>query len=238
MSNELLSLNDVSTGYGEVGIVQNLSLKADAGAVTALIGGNGAGKTTLMLMLAGLLPATGGRLMFDGTDITSRPSHERVDAGMVLVPEGRRVFPTLSVEENLRLGAIAPRARRSWRSKLDEMYALFPRLQERRTQSAGTLSGGEQQMLAIARGLMSRPKLLLLDEPTLGLAPIMALFVFDTIRRLNSDGLTILIAEQDTRHVLKAANYGYVVENGRIAMSGTGEELMANPQVREAYLGL
>jgi branched-chain amino acid transport system ATP-binding protein len=235
---EMLTLQNVETGYGDVKIIHDVSLNVRAGAITALIGGNGAGKTTLMLMLAGLLPVFNGHLSLDGADIQQSRSDQRVEAGMVLVPEGRRVFPNLSVEENLRLGAIVPRARSTWRSRIAEMYDLFPRLRERRMQSAGTLSGGEQQMLAIARGLMARPKLLLLDEPTLGLAPIMASLVFDAIRTLNHSGLTIFIAEQDTRRTLSIADHGFLIENGRIAMSGSGEQLMSNPRIKEAYLGL
>ena len=238
MSTQLLSMRNVAAGYGDVRILHDISLNVGAGTVTALVGGNGAGKTTLMLMLAGLLPVAGGRVSFDGFDIPRMRSDERVEAGMVLVPEGRRVFPNLSVEENLRLGAIVPRARRSWRARIAEMYELFPLLKDRRTQAAETLSGGEQQMLAIARGLMARPKLLLLDEPTLGLAPIMASLVFDTIRTLNNTGLSILIAEQDTRRTLGVANHAYVVENGRITMSGPGEQLIDDPRVKEAFLGL
>jgi branched-chain amino acid transport system ATP-binding protein len=180
----------------------------------------------------------GGALRFADSDVTRWASHRRVDTGIVLVPEGRWVFPNLSVENNLRLGAIAARARASWREHLQEVYALFPLLQERRRQPAGVLSGGEQQMLAIGRGLMARPKLLLLDEPTLGLAPIMAASIFSTIRRLNRDGLSILIAEQDVRRALGAADTVYVVENGKIAMSGAAADLVNDPRVKQAYLGL
>jgi branched-chain amino acid transport system ATP-binding protein len=189
-------------------------------------------------MLAGIIDVDAGSLTFEGADITRWASHRRVDAGIVLVPEGRWVFPNLTVENNLRLGAITPRARAAWRARLEEIYALFPRLAERRRQAAGFLSGGEQQMLAIGRGLMARPRLLLLDEPTLGLAPIMAAHIFATIRSLNHDGLTIFIAEQDVRHTLDVADSAYVVENGRIVMTGSGAELAGDPRVREAYLGL
>ncbi|MBM3553920.1 MAG: ABC transporter ATP-binding protein [Alphaproteobacteria bacterium] len=235
---DLLRVEGLSAGYGEVGILKSVSLAVAAGTITALIGGNGAGKTTLMLTLAGLLAPAAGRIQFDGQELAVRPSHERVDAGLALVPEGRRVFPSLSVEENLRLGAIVPRSRATWTRRRDDMFALFPRLVERRRQLAGTLSGGEQQMLAIARGLMAMPKLLLLDEPTLGLAPIIASSLFALIRDLNGRGLTILIAEQDIRRTLAIAHHAYVIENGGIVMSGGGDELSRDPRVRSAYLGL
>jgi branched-chain amino acid transport system ATP-binding protein len=234
----LLDLRDVTGGYGDVRIIHGVSLAVPASSVTALIGGNGAGKTTLMLMLAGLIEVEAGTIWFSGTDMTRWASHRRVNAGIVLVPEGRWVFPNLSVENNLRLGAITPRARATWRERLHEVYALFPLLLERRRQPAGLLSGGEQQMLAIGRGLMARPKLLLLDEPTLGLAPIMAAHIFATIRRLNRDGLSIFIAEQDVRHALDVADNAYLVENGRVVMAGSGLELANDSRVREAYLGL
>ncbi|WP_218972780.1 ABC transporter ATP-binding protein [Neopusillimonas maritima] len=238
MSTDILSLKEVVGGYGEVQIIHGVSLNVREGSVTALLGANGAGKTTIMLMLAGVLPVTQGEVLFDGKSMGAQRGHQRVNAGMVLVPEGRRVFPNLSVEENLRLGGIVPAARPTWKQRIEEMYELFPRLRERRSQAAGTLSGGEQQMLAIARGLMARPKLLLLDEPTLGLAPIMAQLVFDTIRSLNKDGLSILIAEQDTRNTLNLADEAYVVENGRITLHGSSDNLKNDPRVKEAYLGL
>lgn len=238
MSAPLLELRGVSGGYGDVRIIQGMSLAVKDGSVTALIGGNGAGKTTLMLMLAGIIDVSCGSLQFAGNDVTRWASHRRVDYGIVLVPEGRWVFPNLSVENNLRLGAITPRARTNWRERQEEVFVLFPRLHERRRQLAGFLSGGEQQMLAIGRGLMAQPKLLLLDEPTLGLAPIMAAHIFATIRRLNRDGLSIFVAEQDVRHALDAADAAYVVENGRIVMSGAGRDLADDPRVKQAYLGL
>ena len=238
MKSPLLELCEVTCGYRDVRIIHGISLSVGECSVTALIGGNGAGKTTLMLMLAGIIPVEGGALRFADSDVTRWASHRRVDTGIVLVPEGRWVFPNLSVENNLRLGAIAARARASWREHLQEVYALFPRLQERRRQPAGVLSGGEQQMLAIGRGLMARPKLLLLDEPTLGLSPIMAASIFSTIRRLNRGGLSILIAEQDVRRALDAADTAYVVENGKIAMSGAAADLVDDPRVKQAYLGL
>jgi len=238
MSAALLSLDNVVAGYGEMEIVHGISMDVPRGRISALVGGNGAGKTTLMLMLAGLLATKRGKLSFEGADISATRSNQRVEAGMALVPEGRKIFPNLSVYENLRLGAVVARAHKQWQDRLDEMYGLFPRLRERSGQAAGTLSGGEQQMLAIARGLMSQPKLLLLDEPTLGLAPIMAGHVFETIQALNQNGLTILLAEQDTRSTLAIADTAHVIENGRIAMSGTGAQIASDPGIRQAYLGL
>ena len=238
MTATLLSLNDVVAGYGDMEIVHGISMEIPQGRISALVGGNGAGKTTLMLTLAGLLPTKRGKLSFENKDISATRSNQRVAAGMALVPEGRKIFPNLSVYENLRLGAVVARAHKQWLGRLDDMYGLFPRLHERRNQAAGTLSGGEQQMLAIARGLMSDPKLLLLDEPTLGLAPIMAGHVFETIQALNRNGLTILLAEQDTRSTLAIADTAHVIENGRIALSGTGSEVAGDPRVRQAYLGL
>ena len=208
------------------------------GGVTVLLGSNGAGKTTLMKTLAGLLPLREGRLSFLGQDITTMPPHERVLAGLVLVPEGRMVFPSLTVRENLRLGAINPRARPEWQRSLDHVFHVFPRLEERVGQAASTLSGGEQQMLAIGRGLMSQPKLMLLDEPTLGLSPLMSTTIFELVRQLVGEGLTLLLAEQDVRQSLAVSTRAYVVENGRVAAEGPADELMHDPRIRKAYLGL
>jgi branched-chain amino acid transport system ATP-binding protein len=238
MSEDLLTLEGVAAGYGQVRILRDLSIAVADGEVTALVGGNGAGKTTLMRLVAGALSAQGGRLRFAGEDITAWPAHRRVDAGLALVPEGRMVFPSMTVEENLRLGAITKRARSGAQRRRDEIYDMFPRLRERRDQLAGTMSGGEQQMLAIGRGLMSDPQLLLLDEPTLGLAPTAANDVFAIIEALRGRGLTVLIAEQDVRRTLTLADRGYVIENGHVVLSGTGQALVGSERVREAYLGL
>jgi branched-chain amino acid transport system ATP-binding protein len=234
----LLEAEGIVAGYGEIEIVHGLGFAAAEGEVTALVGANGAGKTTLMRALAGILPLGAGALRFAGRDIGRVRAHARVEAGIVLVPEGRLIFPHMSVAENLRIGAINPRARREAAKTSDEVYALFPRLAERRHQLGGTLSGGEQQMLALGRGLMARPKLLLLDEPTLGLAPIMAKLIFETILRLSESGLTIVLAEQDVGQTLTIADRAYVVENGRIALSGEGAALLHDPRVKSAYLGL
>jgi branched-chain amino acid transport system ATP-binding protein len=238
MSQALLALEAVTAGYGQVRILRDLDIAAADGEVTALIGGNGAGKTTVMRLVAGAISALSGRLRFAGEDITAWPAHRRVDAGLALVPEGRLVFPSMTVEENLRLGAIAKRARAGVQRRRDEIYDMFPRLKERRHQLAGTMSGGEQQMLAIGRGLMSDPRLLLLDEPTLGLAPAAANDVFAIIEKLRARGLTVLIAEQDVRRTLALADRGYVVENGHVVLSGAGAALVGDERVRAAYLGL
>jgi branched-chain amino acid transport system ATP-binding protein len=234
----MLEVDGLVAGYESTQVLHGLSLQVQPAAATALLGANGAGKTTLMKTLAGLLPVRSGRLRFLGEDIGALPSHERVLAGLVLVPEGRMVFPSLSVRENLRLGAINPRARPQTQRSLDHVFDLFPRLLEREGQAAATLSGGEQQMLAIGRGLMSQPKLMLLDEPTLGLSPLMARQIFLLVRRLVDDGLTLLLAEQDVQQTLAASNQAYVVENGRIAAQGPAQNIADDPRIRQAYLGL
>jgi branched-chain amino acid transport system ATP-binding protein len=227
---------NVSGGYGAAKIVDDVSFTAEPASVTVLIGGNGAGKTTIMRLIAGLLSSDAGDICIDGESVSGMKSSERVERGLVLVPEGRLVFPQMSVQENLRLGAYAPRARAASRVTMDRVFAMFPRLAERRQQLAGTLSGGEQQMLAIGRGLMALPRIMLLDEPTLGLAPLAATHVFETVSRLKSDGLTILMAEQDVARSLAMADRAHVVEHGRIVLSGDAS-LAADPRVREAYIG-
>ncbi len=234
----LLEVDNLVAGYGATQVVQGLSLRVAAGGVTALLGANGAGKTTLMKALAGLVPVSGGHLRFQGAEITHSSCDKRVLGGMVLVPEGRMVFPSLSVQENLRLGGINPRARVHWRRSLEHVFHVFPRLAERRAQQAITLSGGEQQMLAIGRGLMAQPTLMLLDEPTLGLAPVMTQQIFELVRRLVADGLTLLLAEQDVQRTLEVAQQAYVIENGRVATHGPAREIGADPRIRQAYLGL
>lgn len=232
-----VEIANVSGGYGAAKIVHDVSFAAEPASVTVLIGGNGAGKTTIMRIIAGLLSSDAGDIRLDGESVRGMKSSERVERGLVLVPEGRLVFPQMSVDENLRLGAYAPRARASSRATMERVFAMFPRLAERRQQLAGTLSGGEQQMLAIGRGLMALPRIMLLDEPTLGLAPLAAGHVFETVSRLKSDGLTILMAEQDVARSLAMADQAYVVEHGRIVLSGDGASLANDPRVREAYIG-
>jgi branched-chain amino acid transport system ATP-binding protein len=234
----LLEVDELVGGYGPTRILHGLSLAVAEGGATALLGANGAGKTTLMKTLCGLLPAAGGRIRWRGEDVTRWPCDARVRAGLVLVPEGRMVFPGLSVRENLRLGGVNVRARPRWRQGLDRVYGLFPRLLEREAQLASTLSGGEQQMLAIGRGLMAEPSLMLLDEPTLGLAPMMAAEIFDLVLTLASESITVLLAEQDVRRTLRVAHHGYVIENGRVAAEGAANALEGDPQIRQAYLGL
>ena len=231
-----VEIANVSGGYGAAKIVHDVSFTAEPASVTVLIGGNGAGKTTIMRLIAGLLSADAGDIRLDGESVGAMKSSERVERGLVLVPEGRLVFPQMSVQENLWLGAYAPRARASSRATMERVFAMFPRLAERRQQLAGTLSGGEQQMLAIGRGLMALPRIMLLDEPTLGLAPLAATLVFETVSRLKSDGLTILMAEQDVARSLAMADRAYVVEHGRIVLSGDAS-LADDPRVREAYIG-
>jgi branched-chain amino acid transport system ATP-binding protein len=238
MSLHALELNAVFAGYGAIRILHGISMDVAAGSVTALIGANGAGKTTLMRTIAGLLPVQSGTVRFAGADIGREPPSSRVERGLVLVPEGRLLFPTLSVEENLRLGAINPRARAQATARMNTMFELFPRLFERRRQAAGSLSGGEQQMVAIARGLMAEPSMVLMDEPTLGLAPLVVELIFQTIESLRLRGLTVLLAEQDMRRALEIADTAYVVENGTIAASGSSGAILADPRIRSAFLGL
>jgi branched-chain amino acid transport system ATP-binding protein len=238
MSDAMLEVDGLVGGYGATRVLHGVSMRIAALGVTALLGANGAGKTTLMKTICGLNPVQGGRLGFLGEDISKEPCHRRVLAGLVLVPEGRMVFPSLSVAENLRLGAINPRARPQLRSSLDHVYHVFPRLLERERQLAVTLSGGEQQMLAIGRGMMAQPKLMLLDEPTLGLAPLIAQQMFELIARLVEGGLTLLLAEQDVSKTLAAANHAYVIETGRVAAEGPADSIASDPRIRQAYMGL
>jgi branched-chain amino acid transport system ATP-binding protein len=234
----LLEVSHLAAGYDAIRIVNNISLQVAAGSVVALIGGNGAGKTTLVRSIAGSLPIQSGDVTFDGVDVTGLPASQRVELGLALVPEGRLIFPRMTVEQNLRVGAIAPHARPRTRANIERMYTMFPRLLERRHQLGGTLSGGEQQMLAISRGLMAEPRLLVLDEPTLGLAPLAADFIFESIAALRTQGLTILIAEQDVARTLEFADNAYVIENGMVVLTGTGTSLLKDSRVRSAYLGI
>lgn len=234
----LLDIRDLSAGYGEVGVLRDVSLDVADGSVTALVGSNGAGKTTLMRTLSGLMAHSAGGITFGGDDISVAPANQRVALGLSLVPEGRLVFPDFTVEQNLRVGGFVARARSRTDENLRKMFDLFPRLEERRNQRGETLSGGEQQMLALARGLMSEPRLLLLDEPSLGLAPTMAQLMFDTVVRVRDSGVTVFIVEQDIRSTLEICDRAYVLENGRVVLTGTGAELLSDDSVRRAYLGI
>jgi branched-chain amino acid transport system ATP-binding protein len=232
----LLSVRGVSTYYGSVAALKGVDLDVGEGEIVTLIGANGAGKSTLMMTVFGAPQARSGTITYEGRDITRVPTHEIARLGIAQSPEGRRVFPRMTVHENLQMGA-ALHGGRFFAEDLDKVVALFPRVGERLHQRAGTMSGGEQQMLAIARALMSRPKLLLLDEPSLGLAPLVVKGIFDAIRRLNrEDGMTIFLVEQNAYHALKLAHRGYVLVNGRITMSGTGRQLLDDPSVKAAYL--
>lgn len=238
MSKTLLEVKGVSAGYGQVKVLKDLSLTVAEGSITALLGANGAGKTTLMRVISGLISATAGDLLFDGQNISTIASNERVDRGISLVPEGRLIFPEFTVEENLKVGAFVSRVRGRQSDLSRQMLELFPRLNERRRQPGQTLSGGEQQMLAIARALMSEPRLLLLDEPSLGLAPQLVAQVFEKIREVRRNGVTVFIVEQDVRATLEFADYAYVIENGELQMQGAASDILEDPKVKESYLGL
>ena len=234
----LLSVESLQAGYGEVQVLWGLSLQARRGNLTAIVGANGAGKTTTLRAVAGTLTPWGGRVMLDGEDVTRVPSHVKAARGLALVPEGRQLFSMMSVAENLELGAYSPRSSRSYAERLEQVFALFPRLAERARQRAGTLSGGEQQMVAIARGLMSDPQILIVDELSLGLAPVVVYQLLATLKQLKQNGLTILLVEQNVHLALAVSDYAYVVAEGRIFTEGLPAELTANPEIRRAYLGL
>jgi len=234
----MLVLNKLSAGYGSFRALFDVSLEVKAGETVAVIGPNGAGKTTLLRAISRLIDATTGDLVMEGKLLNTVPAHELVARGVAHVPENRRLFPRLSVEENLRMGAFLPSARAQFAQRLDSVYQLFPRMRERRNQPAGTLSGGEQQMCAIGRALMSGPRLLLLDEPSAGLAPVMVQAIFEVVRKMSSEGYTVLIVEQNIRQVLAVAQRGYLLETGRIRASGTSAELLATDEVKQAYLGM
>ena len=234
----MLTVENLDVFYGDAQALDDVSLSVDDGALVAIVGANGAGKTTLIRALAGMQRQMRGRIIYRGVDISGWPSYRVCDLGIGQVAEGRQVFPTLTVEENLDVGAMLPRARAARGKNRDRAFAMFPVLAERARQPAGTLSGGEQQMLAIARCLMGAPQLIMFDEPSLGLAPAIARAVLDTVRELNRDGTTCLVVEQNVALSLKLATRAYVLENGRITLSGTGAELLADDRVRSAYLGL
>ena len=234
----LLQVRDLSLYYGDAQALDRVTLEVGRGEIVAIVGANGAGKSSLIRTIAGIEKPRAGQILFEKKEIQSLPSHSICNLGIGQVAEGRQVFPSLTVEENLEMGAMLPRARAKSRGALDEVFAMFPRLVERRTQLAGTLSGGEQQMLAIGRCLMGQPELIMFDEPSLGLAPLVVQEVLHTVRKLNERGMTVLLVEQNVAVSLKISKRAYVLENGRIVMSGPGRELLHDDRVRQAYLGL
>jgi branched-chain amino acid transport system ATP-binding protein len=231
-------MKNLEVAYGPIQVIWELSLEVRRGQVVSIIGPNGAGKTTTLRALAGLMPVRKGRILFNGHDVTSEPAHNRVRHHLCLIPEGRQLWPRMTVEENLLMGAFSPLLRAKAYQNLDRIYQVFPRLEERRKQACGTLSGGEQQMCALGRGLMADPLLLMLDEPSLGLAPILVDQVFQMIQRIAAEGVTILLAAQNANYALRMSHYTYVMESGRIALEGPSEELRTSDHVRRAYLGV
>jgi branched-chain amino acid transport system ATP-binding protein len=234
----MLSLRSISAGYGSFRALFDVSLDVKAGEAVGVIGPNGAGKTTLMRVISGLLPAQSGGMTFEGQAMGGLPAHRIITHGIAHVPENRRLFPQLTVEDNLRMGAFIPEARQHFPEQLARVYDLFPRLKERRNQLAGTMSGGEQQMCAIGRALMSRPKLLLMDEPSAGLAPLVVQQVFDLVKRIRAEGLTVLIVEQNVQQVLEVVDRAYLLEVGSIRLEGASAALRDDPGIRKAYMGL
>jgi branched-chain amino acid transport system ATP-binding protein len=238
MADALLEVDNLEAGYGEVQVLWGVSLKVRRGALTAIVGANGAGKTTMLRAVAGTIAPWRGRVLFEGEDVTRLPTHAKAARGFALVPEGRQLFSAMSVAENLQMGAFTKRAAAKYTDRLEQVFSLFPRLKERARQQAGTLSGGEQQMVAIARGLMSDPVILIIDELSLGLAPVVVYQLLTTLKRLKEAGLTILLVEQNVHLALALSDYAYVVAEGRIFMEGLPAELAAKPEIRKAYLGL
>jgi branched-chain amino acid transport system ATP-binding protein len=232
-----LEIENIYTAYDKADVLDGVSLKIEPGSITCLLGSNGSGKTTLIRSILGLTPPRAGRIMFEGVDITKLPTHKVIGAGIACIPEGRKVFPKLNVEENLRLGAYQESSEDVTRSRMQDIYKLFPRLLERRDQLAGTMSGGEQAMVSIGRGLMSAPKLLLIDEPSLGLSPLFVKENFNIIRQINERGITVFLVEQNVHQTLAISHYGYVLSKGRVVAGGTPQELAGRDEVREAYFG-
>ena len=237
MANQLLEVKGIDVFYGDAQALWDVSINVEEGAIVALVGANGAGKSTLLKTISGLIHARKGEILLSGESLSNLNPREIVDRGIIHVPEGRRLFSNLTVLENLKLGAYVPRARLKFDESLERVFSLFPALNTRTDQKAGSLSGGEQQMLAIARGIMAQPKLLMLDEPSLGLSPIFVKMMFELISTLNEQKATILLVEQNIRQALKIAHQAYVLKTGEIAMSGRGDELLANEEIRKAYIG-
>jgi len=233
----LLAIENIATAYDKADVLQDVSLTVEAGTITCLLGSNGSGKTTLVRSILGLTPPRSGRIVFDGIDITGLPTHKIIAAGMACIPEGRKVFPKLTVEENLRAGAYQERSEAVIRQRMGDILRSFPRLAERRTQLAGTMSGGEQAMVSIGRGLMCAPKLLLIDEPSLGLSPRLVKENFNIIRHIKERGITVFLVEQNVHQTLAVAGYGYVLSKGHVVAAGTPDDLKGQPEVREAYFG-
>jgi branched-chain amino acid transport system ATP-binding protein len=232
-----LAIESIYTGYDRADVLEGVTLTVEPGRITCLLGSNGSGKTTLIRSILGLTPPRSGRIVFDGVDITALPTHKVIAAGIACIPEGRKVFPKLTVEENLRLGAYSETSDAVTRERMAEIYRLFPRLAERRAQLAGTMSGGEQAMVSIGRGLMRAPKLLLIDEPSLGLSPLLVKENFNIIRKINERGITVFLVEQNVHQTLAIAHHGYVLSKGRVVASGPAQELATRQEVREAYFG-
>jgi branched-chain amino acid transport system ATP-binding protein len=235
MMSDMLEIDDVYTAYDKADVLQGVSLAVKSGSITCLLGSNGSGKTTLVRSILGLTPARAGRIIFDGTDITRIPTHKIIATGIACIPEGRKVFPKLTVEENLRVGAYQETSEKITQARMADIFRIYPRLAERRTQLAGTMSGGEQAMVSIGRGLMRAPKLLLIDEPSLGLSPRLVKENFDIIRQINERGITVLLVEQNVHQTLAISYYGFVLSKGRVATSGVPSELAARKEVRDAY---
>ncbi len=234
----LLDIKNIDCFYGDVQVVYDVSMHINEGEIISIIGANGAGKSTILRCISGLMKATSGEILLEGRPLQNLRPEKIVDEGIIHVPEGRKLFAFMTTKENLEVGAFNPRAYDRTAESFKEVYELLPRLQEREEQQAVTLSGGEQQMVAIGRGMMARPKLLMLDEPSLGLAPVLIQEIFETIRKIADQGTTVLLVEQDVQHSLSLSERGYVLENGRVVQDGTGKELLENPKIREAYLGI
>ncbi|CAN5835051.1 ABC transporter ATP-binding protein [soil metagenome] len=233
----MLQVRDLHAGYGKSEVLRGISFDVQRGEIVTIVGANGAGKTTTLRTLCGIVRATGGSIELDGVPLALRPPHEIVELGVTMIPEGRQLFPFLTVEENLRMGSFKKSAREAYVQRLEEVLVLFPKVKERLKQLAVSLSGGEQQMVAIARGMMAGPRLLIFDEPSLGLSPLLVEQMFEIVRKVAEQGTTVLLVEQNVFHTLQLADRGYVLENGEVVLSGTGQELLVNPHIRKAYLG-
>ncbi|GAB6888676.1 ABC transporter ATP-binding protein [Desulfothermus okinawensis JCM 13304] len=238
MKESILEIQSLESGYGDVQILWGINLKAKRSQLTTVIGSNGSGKTTLMRTLVGVLPTWKGKIIFEGREITNLPAYKRAEMGIIMIPEGRLLFPEMTVYENLEMGAYTKGARKDIKKNIEYVFSLFPRLKERLDQKAGTMSGGEQQMVAIGRGLMASPKILIFDEPSLGLAPKLVLEVFEAIEKLKKKGVSMLLVEQNVHLSLAISDYAYVMAEGKIMMQGTGKELTENDEVRKTYLGV